>query len=71
VPTLIVKGYGYDKRVDFQNQASTDHNTDIFCDPSRREMMPRSRVTVVNPQTAIKTNRTNEIHCAGIPNAIL
>jgi len=48
--------------MDRKNKASSDCSVNIFWDPSGRETVERSRVW--NPQTAIRKNRTNKIHCA-------
>jgi len=56
-------GVGNDKRIDHKNKASSDYSINVFWDPSGREMVERS--WIFNPQTAIRKNRTNKIHCAG------
>jgi len=58
-------GVGNDKRVDRKNKASSDCSVNVFWDPSRREMVEHERSWVFNPQTAIRKNRANKIHCAG------
>jgi len=56
-------GVGNDNRVDRKNKASSDCSVHVFWEPSGREMVELS--WVFNPQTAIRKNRTNKIHCAG------
>jgi len=56
-------GVGNDKQVDRKNKASSDCSVNVFGDPSGRKMVERS--WVLNPQTAIKKNRTKKIYCEG------
>jgi len=49
--------------MDRKNKASSNCSVNIFWDPSGRKTVERS--WVLNPQTAIRKNRTNKIHCAG------